>query len=244
MVSEHADPRDLVTIGLDLQCMSVDTIEDEREPSFSNIVPEIAVISDSDVDFQSSIEITPPTLLTVEGFLSKSATKPPRTCQSRRLATAQNRRRKTASKSGAYKLRERRNVEHRRCIPRTTRAKLKKTRLAEKLYRAVVLTHGDPLESIEDPDTLGRRPLTFVTINKFTTPPRAAIKKDDIADAPNDVYTSKTSVQPVSQDSQHSRGRSSHRSARPMKQPGRCSPLDFVPYRQAEAAYSQLFKCV
>lgn len=238
LVSEHVDLRDLVTVGLP-QCM-VD-IEDARGPLLSDMIPDIAVLPDSaDVDFPSSSipssvrETTPPTLLTIEDSLSKSTKKLP---QSRGLVTAQLCKR---AKSDAYnKPRRKRDAKHEHHVSKTTRAKEKKARLAEKLYRAVVLTHGDPLESIEDPDTLGRRPLTFVTKNKFTTPPRVA--KEDVIR--NDVHSSKTSVHRTLQVGWRSCRRAAHsKSGGPGKQPNGCSPLSFVPFRQAEVAYSRLFQ--
>jgi len=246
LVSEHVDLRDLVTVGLP-QCM-VD-IEDARGPLLSDMIPDIAVLPDSaDVDFPpSSIpshvrETTPPTLLTVEDFLSKSTKKLP---QSRGPVTAQLSKR---AKSDAYnKPRRKRDAKHEHHVSKTTRAKEKKARLAEKLYRAVVLTHGDPLESIEDPDTLGRRPLTFVTKNKFTTPPRVAEEDaiTDGSDSRNDVHSSKTSVHRTLQVGRRSCRRAAHsKFGRPGKQPNGYSPLSFVPFRQAEVAYSQLFQCV
>lgn len=246
LVSEHADLRDLVTVGLP-QCT---VIEDARDPLFSesnSMIPDIAVLPDADVDFPSSStpshvrQTTPPSLLTVEDFLSKSAKKPLWTSQSKGPVTAQLCRREMESKSDAYKPRVKQGAKQGHHVSKTTRVKAKKARLAEKLYRAVVFTHGDPLESIEDPDTLTRRPLAFVTRNKFTTPPRVA-EEDDITDgfdSRNDMHSSKTSVHRTLQ-------RSCRRIARKSgchgKQPNGCSPLNFVPFRQAEAAYSQLFQ--
>ncbi|KAL4066888.1 hypothetical protein J3A83DRAFT_4374974 [Scleroderma citrinum] len=239
---EHTDPRDLVTVGLP-QCVA--DIEDACEPLVWNMTPDITILPDSKSSFISShaTETIPATLLTVEDFLNEPAKNPPRVYR-RRLATAQPHRQGVGLRSNAYKLRKRRDVKNRFQLPSTTTSKTKKMRLMERLYRAVVLTHGDPSESIQDPDTLTPRPLTFVTINKFTTPPRAREEDDIMIDesySRNDMFSSKTSMQRVLQDRRCSRRPVAHRPARPGRQADRCSPLDFVPVTEAEAAYSQLF---
>lgn len=177
--------------------------------------------------------------LTVEGFLRRSCEKPHRTYKKRKLAAAQL----SERAPHAYK-------QTRGLISTSSTAKTLTGRrpLIETLARTIALTEGHPSESIEDPHTITRRPLSFVTITKFVTPPRKKGRwDDDEIHGSNPCDSSKT---PKGLSEKHvcraSRGprKQPQRGVRSFRhrtfQDGR-APLDFVPVRDAEAAYSALF---
>lgn len=186
-------------------------VEAVCQPLTMNMVPDITVLpqlTSPMPDLQSDHAD-----LTVEGIiqLDKKTSGPNRT---------------------TYKAKRGRKVK----LPARTKAKVavrgtkprRKTRLAEALSRAAILTHGDPSEAIQDSSSLRRncRPLAFVTMNKFCSPQRRATEDDD------------TILDP---DSKNEDGGPPDKSSRLERPRDGHPPLVLVPVREAEAAYSALF---
>lgn len=186
-------------------------VEAVRQPPTMNMVPDITVLP----------RLTSPTPdlqpdhadLTVEG-----------TIQLNKKTSGSNRTPYKAKRGCKVKLpaRAKAKVAVRGTKPRW------KTRLAEALSRAAILTHGDPSEAIQDSSSLRRncRPLAFVTMNKFCSPQRRATEDDD------------TILDP---DSKNEDGGPPDKSSRLERPRDGHPPLVLVPVREAEAAYSALF---
>lgn len=187
-------------------------VEAVRQPPTMNMVPDITVLP----------RLTSPTPdlqpdhadLTVEGL----------TIQLNKKTSGSNRTPYKAKRGCKVKLpaRAKAKVAVRGTKPRW------KTRLAEALSRAAILTHGDPSEAIQDSSSLRRncRPLAFVTMNKFCSPQRRATEDDD------------TILDP---DSKNEDGGPPDKSSRLERPRDGHPPLVLVPVREAEAAYSALF---
>lgn len=238
------DPRDLATSTGSLQA-AVD-VEVLCQPPTTNMVPDIAVLP----------EPTSPTPevqsdqadLTVEGFLCRSTRKTySNQKKTRRTPIHSNNKtsgpiRTTYKAKGGRRTKPPAKAKVAACGTKTRR----RTRLAEALSRAVILTHGDPSEAIQDSQTLRRncRPLTFVTMHKFDSLQRRATEDDDtIADSDSrneDGPRTTTSREPRNVGVRPRKPRA-HKPIRSDRPRSGHLPLVFVPVREAEAAYSALF---
>ncbi|KAI6129857.1 hypothetical protein EV401DRAFT_1926840 [Pisolithus croceorrhizus] len=239
------DPQDLVTsTGPPQPAVDVEVI---CQPPTMNMVPDIAVLPEPTSptpDVQSDQAD-----LTVEGFLCRSARKTYSNRKKTRRATIHTDKKTSGSIRTTYKAKRGRRLKapaKAKVAVRGTKIR-RRTRLAEALSRAVISTHGDPSEAIQDPNVLRRncRPLTFVTMNKFDSLQRRVTEDDDTIadslDSRNEDGPQTTmwreprniGVRPCKP-----RARRSSRSERPRS--GHL-PLVLVPVREAEAAYSALF---
>lgn len=240
----ESDPQDLVTsAGPPQPTVDVEVIC--QSPTM-NMVPDIAVLPESTSptpDVQSDQAD-----LTVEGFLCRSARKTYLNQKSGR-ATIHTDKKTSGSIRTTYKAKRGRRLKtpaKAKVAVRGTKIR-RRTRLAEALSRAVILTHGDPSEAIQDPNSLRRncRPLTFVTVNKFDSLQRRATEDDDtIADSLDsrneDVSQTTTWREPRNIGVRPCKPRA-HRSGRSEGPRSGHLPLVLVPVREAEAAYSALF---
>jgi hypothetical protein len=197
----------------------------------SGLVPEISVLLEPatsspahpDNPEPPSPEASSENVLTVERFLRRSVQTDPRTKQ---------------AVSGTVSMRKSRAYTHQRPAERRTTRVRKVTkapkrpressRIAQTLFRAAVLTDGDPLDSLVDGAgiSLTRRPLIFVPFNKFA-PPLGPGETDSVE--PSDLGRGEPPVR-------HTRR---HGNTSDTSHPR--VPLCLVPLREAEAAYSVMF---
>ncbi|KAF8558157.1 hypothetical protein OG21DRAFT_1481682 [Imleria badia] len=200
----------------------------------SRLIPGIAVLpepSTSSPAFPDNPEPPSPeasseNIITVETFLRCSVQTAPRTKQAVSDAVS-------LKKSRAY-------THHRATERRTTRVRKvpkrprESSRIAKTLFRAAVLTDGDPLDTLVDDARIShtRRPLKLVPFNKFATPFRPgqtdSVECSDLGHGEDPVL--------------HTRR---HGNASDVKQHHPTShprvPLYLVPLQEAEAAYSVMF---
>lgn len=224
-------------------------VEAVCQPLTMNMVPDITVLpqlTSPMPDLQSDHAD-----LTVEGFLRRPAQK---TCSSQKKKAKLTIIRLDKKTSGpnrtTYKAKRGRKVK----LPARTKAKVavrgtkprRKTRLAEALSRAAILTHGDPSEAIQDSSSLRRncRPLAFVTMNKFCSPQRRATEDDDTILDPDSK--NEDGGPPANTCREPRKGvrlckPRVHKSSRLERPRDGHPPLVLVPVREAEAAYSALF---
>lgn len=111
------------------------------------------------------------------------------------------------------------------------------SRIAKTLFRATVLTDGDPLDTLMDGAgiSLTRRPLKFVPFNKFASPFRlgqtnSAEPSDPGRGGDTLLHTRRLG------DTSDLKAHHHHSSSSYPR-----TPLDLVPLRDAEAAYSVMF---
>ncbi|KIK97768.1 hypothetical protein PAXRUDRAFT_824590 [Paxillus rubicundulus Ve08.2h10] len=226
----------------------------------SDLIPEIAILTepDSSLEFPTHTNVNPEppvdwfqNSLTVEEFLRRSIRKPTRTQKKKRLISSLSGWDARASPpTHVYK----RAVESQTQLvgaivkqPKQPKRQNKAVRMSETLFRAAVLAHGDPLDSLTHTSagSCARRPLEFVPFNKFTTSlpsfvlpsqPAESLEADPVKIAGLDTLTSaassllklKTSRKPKT---------NAHRKFSDTRR-----PLDFVPLREAEVAYSIKFQ--
>ncbi|KAI6042512.1 hypothetical protein EDC04DRAFT_2658502 [Pisolithus marmoratus] len=235
------DPQNLVTVAA-LPQPAVD-VEEVCQPLTMSMVPDIAVLPDP-------ISPTPDVQsdqgdLTVEGFLRRSAQKMVSNQKTART-TIQLDKKTPGSNRTTYKTKRGRKLK----LPANAKAAVRgtktrrKTRLAEALSRAVILTHGDPSEAIQDSKSLRRncRPLSFVTMNKFSSLQRRTTEDDDAildSDSRNEDGLGSPSRKP--RNGVRLRKPRTHKSNRSERFRDGHLPLVLVPVRDAEAAYSALF---
>lgn len=232
------DPQDLVTVAA-LPQPAVD-VEEVCQPLTMSMVPDIAVLPDPTPDVQSDQGV-----LTVEGFLRRSAQKIVSNQKTVRT-TIQLDKKTPGSNRTTYKTKRGRKLKlpvKAKDAVRGTKTR-RKTRLAEALSRAVILTHGNPSEATQDPRLLRRnyRPLAFVTMNKFNSLQRRTTEDDDtILDSNSRNEDGLRSASREPRNGVRLRKPRTHKSNRSERPRDGHPPLVLVPVRDAEAAYSALF---
>lgn len=199
----------------------------------SGLIPKIAVLSEpgtSSPTFPDNPD--PPTsavssesIITVEQFLRRGVQTPRRTKQ----AVSSN---VSLKKSRAYT--HHRPPERRTACARQVTKVVKQprepSRIAKALFRAAILTDGDPLDTLVDGAgvTHTRRPLKFVPVNKFSTPCRPSqaqsFEPSNVGRVDGPVHTRRLGNTSGFKQHHHSR-----------------APLYMVPLQEAEVAYSAMF---
>lgn len=203
----------------------------------SGLIPEISVLPEPATSSPGALPDNPEPpspepssekVVTVKRFLRRSAQTLPRTKQAVPDTVSQ-------TKPRAY-------THYRPAERRTTRVlkvtktpkRLRESRIAKTLFRAAVLTDGDPLDTLVDGAgiSLTRRPLKFVPFNKFATPPGPG--QTDSAE-PSNLGRGGDPVPHTRRRGNTSNLKQHHRTSHPR------APLCLVPLREAEAAYSVMF---
>ena len=192
------------------------------------LIPEIAVLPEpatsspafADNPEPPSPEVFSEDIVTVERFLRYSAQAVPRTKQ-----IVPWRKPRAYTRHRPAKRRE-------TSVQRATKAPKRPqepSRIANALFRAAVLTDGDPLDTLVDGAGISRtrRPLKFVPFNKFTAPFGPG--------EPNSVVPSHFSPIPHTRRHGNTSNLKQHHGSHPPV------PLYLVPLREAEAAYSVMF---
>lgn len=167
-------------------------------------------------------------VITVEKFL-RSVQTPPRTKQRASGATS-------LRKPRAY-IRRRRITPVRNAVGVPKRPK-ESSGIAAALYRAAVLTDGNPLDSLADGAgvSLSRRPLKFVPFNKFAD----SLELDPARTTkPSDVDRGENAVLHIRRCRGHTSDLKAHHHHSSSSHPR--TPLFLVPLREAEVAYSSMF---
>lgn len=176
-----------------------------------------------------SPETSSENIITIERFLRRSVQTVPTTKKALPDGVS-------LKKSRAYT--HRRATERRAMRERNVTKMLKRpresSRIAKSLFRAAVLTNGDPLDALVDDAgiSLTRRPLKFVPFNKFATPSRPgqtdSVERSDLGRGEDPMQRTRR-----------------HGKASNLKQHLPTSqlrvPLCLVPLQEAEAAYSVMF---
>lgn len=241
----ESDPRNLVTsTGSPQPAVDVEAI---CQPPTTNMVPDIAVLP----------EPTSPTPevqldqadLTVEGFLCRSTRKTHSNQKKTRRSPIHSDNKTSGSIRTTYKTKRGRRLKKPPANAKAAASGTKnrrRTRLAEALSRAVILTHGDPSEAIQDSQTLRRncRPLTFVTMHKLDSLQRRATEDDDTiadSDSRNEDGPRTTMSREPRNVGVRPRKPRAHKPVRSDRPRSGHPPLVLVPVREAEAAYSALF---
>lgn len=203
----------------------------------SGLIPEISVLPEPatsspalpDDPEPPSPEASSENVLTVERFLRRSVQTVPRTKQAVPGAVS-------LRKSRAYthqRPAERRATRVRK-VTKVSKRPRESSRIAKTLFRAAVLTDGDPLDTLVDGAgiSLTRRPLKFVPFNKFTAP--LGPEQTDSVE-PSHFGRGEGPVPHTRRHGNTSDLKQHHHTSHPRV------PLCLVPLREAEAAYSVMF---
>lgn len=239
----------------------VDTATEEVMSLHSDLIPEIAILTepDSSLEFptHTNVDPEPPVdwsqkFLTVEEFLRRSIEKSTGTQRKKKhlISSLSGWDARTSPRTYVYKP----AVEPRTQLvgaivkqPKQPKKQNKAVRMSETLFRAAVLAHGDPLDSLMHTSAgcSSRRPLEFVPFNKFTTylpssvlpvQPAESLEADPIKIAGLDTLTSAASSLLGPKLSRKPKANRHHNPSDTRR------PLDFVPLREAEVAYSIKFQ--
>ncbi|KAF8839627.1 hypothetical protein BDN67DRAFT_1003531 [Paxillus ammoniavirescens] len=239
----------------------VDTATEEVVSLHSDLIPEIAILTepDSSLEFPShtNVDPEPPVdwfqkFLTVEEFLRRSIEKSTGTQGKKKhlISSLSGWDARTRPRTYVYKSAVKPRTQLVGAIvkqPKQPKKQNMAARMSETLFRAAVLAHGDPLDSLMHTSAsfCTRRPLEFVPFNKFTTylpssvlpvQPAESLEADPVKTAGLDTSTSATSslLRPKIS---HKPKTNRHRNPSDTRR-----PLVFVPLREAEVAYSIKFQ--
>ena len=204
----------------------------------SGLIPEISVLPElatsspalPDSPEPPSLEASSEHVVTVERFLRRSAQTVPRTKQAVPGTVS-------LTKPRAYthhRPAKRRTTRVRKVTKAPKRPREPSPRIAKALFRAAVLTDGDPLDTLVDGAgiSLTRRPLKFVPFNKFATP--LGPGQTDSAE-PSNLGCGGDPVLHTRRHGNTSKLKQHHHTSHPR------APLCLVPLQEAEAAYSVMF---
>ncbi|KAF9223660.1 hypothetical protein BS17DRAFT_110972 [Gyrodon lividus] len=217
---------------------AADTVMEEVISLHSHLIPEIAILTEpeSSPEFPTQTKVDPEpqvcffqNLITVDEFLRRSSEKPTQARQKLLRASLNEWHPPPTPRTYVYK-----RAPQPRTQPigattkqlRQLKMQNQPVRMSETLFRAAVLAHGDPLDSLMDTSASSstRRPLDFVPFNKFAALNISLLGRNEFHSTQRLGNTCKLKA-------------NRHRNPSDTRR-----PLDFVPLREAEVAYSIKFQ--